>query len=336
MAEWGRWSWRRHRCGRAALPHHRPDLPSRHGARRRTPLLLMHRFDPRSACARSSADAGSFSIGPLTAYIAMLECPSSASATSPPWTRSRAAGRRCSPRWSSAGGATGAYIHNAYGLTETAAPSHMVPSGEEAPVDAASGALSIGVPIPDTESKVVSLEGDGEEVADGEVGQILTRGAAVFPGYWPARGERERAARRLACDRRRRQARRRRVVLPGRPGQGHDRRLGYKIWPRDVEDVLFRHPAVQEAAVVGVPDSYRGETVLAYVVLRQGAAGPSAAELIEHCRAEMAVYKSRARSASSTRCRRRPRARRCVATCGRTRCKTPRRERRRASLRPDR
>ena len=67
---------------------------------------------------------------------------------------------------------------------------------------------------------------------------------------------------------------------------------GYKIWPRDVEDVLFRHPAVQEAAVVGVPDSYRGETVLAYVVLRQGAAVPSAAELIEHCRAEMAVYKA--------------------------------------------
>ena len=65
---------------------------------------------------------------------------------------------------------------------------------------------------------------------------------------------------------------------------------GYKVWPREVEDTLLRHPAVREAAVVGVPDPYRGETVWAYVSLRPGAdATPE--ELIEFCRAELAAYK---------------------------------------------
>ena len=65
---------------------------------------------------------------------------------------------------------------------------------------------------------------------------------------------------------------------------------GYKIWPRDVEDVLYLHPAVVEAAVVGVPDDYRGETVQAFVVL----AGEGAADertLDQHCRAHLAAYK---------------------------------------------
>ncbi|HET6191753.1 MAG TPA: long-chain fatty acid--CoA ligase, partial [Trebonia sp.] len=65
---------------------------------------------------------------------------------------------------------------------------------------------------------------------------------------------------------------------------------GYKVWPREVEDTLVRHPAVREAAVIGVPDPYRGETVWAYVSLRPGAAA-TAAELIEFCRAELAAYK---------------------------------------------
>lgn len=65
---------------------------------------------------------------------------------------------------------------------------------------------------------------------------------------------------------------------------------GYKVWPREVEDVLYRHAAVREAAVVGVPDEYRGETVHAFVSLEIGA-HVSEAELVEHCRAEMAAYK---------------------------------------------
>lgn len=65
---------------------------------------------------------------------------------------------------------------------------------------------------------------------------------------------------------------------------------GYKVWPREVEDVLYEHPAVREAAVVGVPDEYRGETVKAFVSLRPGASA-TPDELIDHCRSRMAAYK---------------------------------------------
>jgi len=65
---------------------------------------------------------------------------------------------------------------------------------------------------------------------------------------------------------------------------------GYKVWPREVEDVLYGHPAVREAAVVGVPDQYRGETVKAYVSLKPGAA-VTEEELIKFCKEQMAAYK---------------------------------------------
>ena len=65
---------------------------------------------------------------------------------------------------------------------------------------------------------------------------------------------------------------------------------GYKVWPREVEDVLYEHPGVREAAVVGVPDTYRGETVKAYVSLRPGARSTEA-DLIDFCRARLAAYK---------------------------------------------
>jgi long-chain acyl-CoA synthetase len=67
---------------------------------------------------------------------------------------------------------------------------------------------------------------------------------------------------------------------------------GYKVWPREVEDVLYQHPAVREAAVVGVPDEYRGETVKAFVALREDWAGRVAGEdLVAHCRDRLAAYK---------------------------------------------
>ncbi len=65
---------------------------------------------------------------------------------------------------------------------------------------------------------------------------------------------------------------------------------GFKVWPREVEDVLYTHPAVREAAVVGVPDAYRGESVKAYVSLRPGAAADPA-ELVAYCKERLAAYK---------------------------------------------
>jgi long-chain acyl-CoA synthetase len=181
----------------------------------------------------------------------------------------------------------------------------MVPRGERAPIDEESGALSIGRPIVDTESKIVALveeeDGDGApfdgppaevEAAPGELGEIVTRGPAVTPGYW---GRPEETARTIRDD----------WLHTGDVGKRDadgwfyivDRIKdmivvsGYKVWPRDVEDALFSHPAVLEAAVVGVPDDYRGETVAAHVVLRPGQTATEA-ELIEHCRERLAVYKA--------------------------------------------
>lgn len=258
----------------------------------RTPLLLLHRFEPDECLRQVERRRGTFAIGPLTAYIAMLESPEFGRRDISSLSKVASGGAPVYPavveRWERL---TGAYIHNTYGLTESAAPSHMVPRERRAPIDAASGALSIGVTIPDTESKVMSLEGE-REAEVGEVGQIVTRGAAVFPGYWE-RPEETAVALREGW------------LQTGDVGKRDadgwfylvDRikdmivASGYKIWPRDVEEVLFRHPDVQEAAVVGVPDPYRGETVLAYVVLRDGG-GASAEQLIVHCREQMAVYKA--------------------------------------------
>ncbi|MFT4044375.1 MAG: AMP-binding protein, partial [Gordonia sp. (in: high G+C Gram-positive bacteria)] len=183
----------------------------------------------------------------------------------------------------------GAYIHNIYGLTETNSPSHAVPLGTRAPVDPASGALSVGVPVFNTVVRVVDEA--GEDVAVGEIGEFVTAGPQVVPGYW---NKPEATAK----------------SIPG--GALHtgdvgfmdadgwfyvvDRKKdminasGYKVWPREVEDVLYTHPAVREAAVVGVPDEYRGETVKAYVSLRDGVeATPE--ELISFCKEQMAAYK---------------------------------------------
>ena len=158
-----------------------------------------------------------------------------------------------------------------------------------APVNKASGALSVGVPASSTVVRI--LDEHGAEVEPGEVGEIATRGPQVVPGYWNSPEETRNA-------------------LPGgelRTGdigfmdeQGWfyvvDRKKdqinasGYKVWPREVEDVLYEHPAVREAAVIGVPDPYRGETVKAFVVPRPGTE-PTPEGISAWSRTRMAAYK---------------------------------------------
>jgi long-chain acyl-CoA synthetase len=277
-----------------------------------TPLLLMHRFEPGEFLRLVEHWRGTYVIGPLTAFIALLDHPDLERRDLSSLTKVASGGAPVYPaiveRWERL---TGTYIHNTYGLTETAAPSHLVPRGERAPVDPESGALSIGRSIADTESRIVVIEksdedaggGPGEargtvpapperDAAPGELGEIVTRGPAVTPGYW---GRPEETAHALrdgwlhTGDVGRRDAdgwfftvdRIKDMIVAG----------GFKVWPRDVEDALFTHPAVGEAAVVGAPDPYRGETVVAHVVLRPGAtARPK--ELIAHCRERLAVYKA--------------------------------------------
>ncbi|MGI6871269.1 class I adenylate-forming enzyme family protein [Amycolatopsis sp. 3B14] len=254
------------------------------------PLVLMHRFDAARAVETVRAERATFTVGSITVFIALMNVPDVDREALASLRKIYSGGAPIPPSTVKAFQAMfGTYIHNCYGLTETTSPSHAVPFGVEAPVDPASGALSVGVPVYDTVVRVV--DEDGRELPAGEVGELVTSGPQVVAGYWEKPAETEKA-------------------LPG--GRLHtgdvgymdaqgwfyvvDRKKdqinagGYKVWPREVEDVLYEHEAVREAAVVGVPDEYRGETVKAFVSLRPGFS-VTAEELISFCRQRMAAYK---------------------------------------------
>ncbi len=132
----------------------------------------------------------------------------------------------------------------------------------------------MGIPVPNCEVKLVDLSDPSKEVATGETGEFAVRGPMIFAGYWEKPNETEKAFHDgwfLTGD----------VVKMDEKGWFYvvDRKKdmiiasGFKVWPRDVEDVLYKHHAVKEAAVVGVPHPYRGETVRAYVSLKEGLYG---------------------------------------------------------------
>jgi long-chain acyl-CoA synthetase len=186
----------------------------------------------------------------------------------------------------------GVYIHNVYGMTESSSPTHAVPLGSRAPIDRQSGALSVGLPVPGCDARIVDLEDPSREVAIGEAGELAVRGPMMFRGYWNRPEASARAfvnGHYLTGD----------VVTTDEHGYFYvvDRKKdviiasGFKVWPREVEDVLYQHPAVKEAAVVGIPDDYRGETVKAFVSFNAGYEGTSERELVDHCRQRMAAYK---------------------------------------------
>jgi long-chain acyl-CoA synthetase len=254
------------------------------------PLVLMYRLDPALTIETVRAERATFTVGSITVFIALMNVPDVDSDALSTLTKIYSGGAPIPPTTVKAfQAAFGHYIHNIYGLTETTSPSHGVPFGVEAPVDDASGALSVGVPVYNTVVRVVG--DDGTDLPPGEIGELVTTGPQVVAGYW---NKPEESA----------------AALPGgslytgdvgyMDDQGWfyivDRKKdqinagGYKVWPREVEDVLYEHEAVREAAVVGVPDPYRGETVKAFVSLRPG---KSVTEdvLIAFTKERMAAYK---------------------------------------------
>ncbi|RTL70505.1 MAG: long-chain fatty acid--CoA ligase [Pseudonocardiaceae bacterium] len=254
------------------------------------PLVLMYRLDPAATLDIAETERATFTVGSITVYVALMNAPNASREKLASLTKICSGGAPIPPATVAAfREAFGHYVHNIYGLTETTSPSHAVPFGVEAPVDPMSGALSVGVPVYDTVVRVVDER--GADLPVGDVGELVVEGPQVVAGYW---GKPEETA----------------TALPG--GALHtgdvgymdahgwfyvvDRKKdqinagGYKVWPREVEDVLHEHPAVREAAVVGVPDEYRGETVKAFVSLRPGAS-TTREEIIGFAKQRMAAYK---------------------------------------------
>jgi len=179
---------------------------------------------------------------------------------------------------------TGGKLVEGYGLTEASPVTHSNPIWGHR----VSG--SIGLPWPDTDCRIVDPS-TGEELPQGEIGELAVKGPQVMQGYWN-RPEETAAILRdgwlLTGD----------MAYMDEKGYFYivDRKKdmiiagGFNIYPREVEEVLFEHPAVLEAAVIGVPDPYRGETVKAYIVLKQGQQVQEE-ELDRHCRQRLAAYK---------------------------------------------
>ena len=174
-----------------------------------------------------------------------------------------------------------------YGLSETMAPSHMNPPHRPK-------RQCGGIPIFNTDARVLDLE-SGREASPNEVGEIVVHGPQVFKGYW-----RQEAATREAFV----EHDGKRFFRTGDLGYYDEdgyffitdrlKRMinasGFKVWPAEVEALLYAHPAIQEACVIGVPDGYRGESVKALVVPRAGtSARPD--EIIEWARGRMAAFK---------------------------------------------
>ncbi|MFN4074169.1 MAG: long-chain-fatty-acid--CoA ligase [Thermus sp.] len=180
---------------------------------------------------------------------------------------------------------TGAKLVEGYGLTEASPVTHCNPLHGPRKLG------SVGLPFPGVEARVVDEE--GQEVPLGEVGELIVKGPNIMKGYWNRPEETQRALKDgwlYTGDMARMDQdgyfyivdRKKDMIIAG----------GYNIYPREVEEVLYQHEAVQEAAVVGVPDPYRGETVAAFIVLKEAYRGKVTEKDIEtFCRQNLAAYK---------------------------------------------
>ncbi|RNF40893.1 AMP-binding protein [Planococcus salinus] len=179
---------------------------------------------------------------------------------------------------------TGGKLVEGYGLTETSPVTHSnLVWGERIKG-------SIGFPYPDTDCKVF-LSGTTEPVPNGEIGEIAIKGPQVMKGYWNRPEETEATIKDG-------------WLLTGDLGymddDGHffivDRKKdmiiagGFNIYPREIEEVLYEHEAVQECVVAGIPDPYRGETVKAYIVQKEGY-DVTEEEFNKYCRQHLAAFK---------------------------------------------
>ncbi|MGQ9510187.1 MAG: class I adenylate-forming enzyme family protein, partial [Thermodesulfobacteriota bacterium] len=259
-----------------------------------TPLILFYRFDTKTAFQMIEKWKATCTIGAITVFIAMMNDPEIKKYNLSSFRKVYSGGAPVIPSVvKQFEDLTGTYIHNVYGLTETSSPVTLVPLGMRAPVDPSTGAISIGIPIPNHDAKIMDIENPEKELPPGEVGELVFKGPGIVPGYWNKPQETSYAIRNgwlYTGD----------VGTMDEKGWIYllDRKKdmiiasGFKVWPREVEDVIYLHPYVREVAVVGVPDPYRGETVKAFVALKDGWEGKvKEEEIINHCKQRMAAYK---------------------------------------------
>ncbi|HEX4207613.1 MAG TPA: long-chain fatty acid--CoA ligase [Ktedonobacteraceae bacterium] len=182
---------------------------------------------------------------------------------------------------------TGGALVEGYGLSEASPVTHCNPLTDKA----RNG--SIGLPLPNVEATILDPE-TGEPVPVGEEGEIAVKGPNIMRGYW--KREEETKA----------------VFVNGWMRTGDIGRMdkdgyfyvierakdliiasGFNVYPREVEEVLFQHPAIEEAAVKGVADAYRGETVAAFVVLKKGCKHDEETRknILAYCRKQLTPYK---------------------------------------------
>jgi long-chain acyl-CoA synthetase len=186
--------------------------------------------------------------------------------------------------------AIGRPLNEGYGLSETSPVTHTTAQL------AVRKFGSIGLPLPDTDMKIVDVETGLHEVPVGESGELCIAGPQVFKGYWNRPEETAYALR---------------THVDGRTWfhTGDVARMdedgysfivqrkkdmiivdGFNVYPSEVETVLYSHPAVRLAAVIGIPDAYHGEIVKACIALKAGAS-VDAADVVAHCKRQLAVYK---------------------------------------------
>jgi long-chain acyl-CoA synthetase len=180
----------------------------------------------------------------------------------------------------------GIRLADGYGLSETA------PSAISTPPFLPRKLGSVGIPIPGTEARIVKVTEEGyENVPVGEAGELILRGPQVMKGYWKRPSDTQLVIRDgwlFTGD----------IAKMDEDGYFYilDRKKdmiiasGYNVYPREIEEIIYQHEAVEEAIVVGKPDSYRGETVKAFVKLKAGSS-VSSEQLIEFAKQYLAPYK---------------------------------------------
>ncbi|MDG6985720.1 MAG: long-chain fatty acid--CoA ligase [Nitrososphaerota archaeon] len=182
---------------------------------------------------------------------------------------------------------TGGNLVEGYGLSETSPITHCNPVSEGVVKDG-----SIGPPFTETDAKIVDVANRDKVLGPGEVGELAVKGPQVMKGYWNQKSETDSVLKDgwfLTGD----------IAKMDQDGYFYivDRKKdminvgGLKVYPREVEDVLFENPDVKEAGVIGVPDSFSGEVVKAFVVLKDPAKKVSEKDVISYCETKLAKYK---------------------------------------------